>query len=92
MASQKTLATLVFSVGTSKITSDVSGEEETDKDEGSDYEEENKTEYSAVEIEGMQMLTREQSIKKSSASGLKDKSGKNQWRSEPAGTPSKKPS
>jgi hypothetical protein len=78
VVSQKTLVKSVFSEGTSKITSDGSDEEETDKDEGSDYEEESTAKSLAVEIEGMQMLTREQSINKSSASGLKDKSGKNQ--------------
>jgi len=78
VVSQKTLAKSVFSVGTSKITSDGLDEEETDKDEGSDYEEESTAKSLAVEIEGMQMLTREQSISKSCASGLKDKSGKNQ--------------
>ncbi len=78
VASQNTLAKSVFSVGTSKITSDGSDEEETDKDEGTDYEEESATKSSAVEIEGMQMLTREQSINKSSALGLNDKSGTNQ--------------
>jgi len=78
VASQKTLAKLVFSVCTSKITSDGWDEEETDEDEGSDYKEENTAESLAVEIEGMQMLTQEQSINKSSISGLKDKSGKNQ--------------
>jgi len=67
VVSQKTLAKLVFSVGTSKITSDGSGEEETDEDDGSDYKEEGAAKSSGVEIEGMQMLTREQS-------GLKDKS------------------
>ena len=35
VVSQKTLAKLVFSVGTSKITSDGSDEEETDEDDGS---------------------------------------------------------
>jgi hypothetical protein len=77
VASQKTLAKSVFSVGTSKITSDGSDEEETDEDEGSDYEG-SATKTSAVEIEGMQMLTREQSKNKSRVTGLKEKSGKNQ--------------
>ncbi len=77
VASQKTLAKSVFSVGTSKITSDGSDEEETDEDEGSDYEG-SATKTSAVEIEGMQMLTREQSKNKSRVSGLKEKSGENQ--------------
>ena len=78
VVSQKTLAKSVFSVGTSKITSDGSDEEETDEDEGSDYKEESTAKSLAVEIEGMQMLTREQSINMSSASGLKDKSGNDQ--------------
>jgi len=65
VASQKMLAKSVFSMGTSKITSDGSDEEETDEDEGSDYEG-NATKTSAGEIEGMQMLTREQSKNKSS--------------------------
>ena len=38
VASQKTLAKSVLSVGTSKITSNGLDEEETDEDEGSDYE------------------------------------------------------
>jgi len=57
VVSQKTLAKSVFSVGTSKITSDGSGEEETDEDDGSDYEEEGAAKPSGVKIEGMQMLT-----------------------------------
>jgi hypothetical protein len=77
VASQKTLAKSVFSVGTPKVTSNGSNEEETDKDEGSDYEG-SATKTPAVEIEEMQMLTREQSKKKSRVSGLKEKSGKNQ--------------
>jgi len=75
VVSQKTLTKSVFSVGTSKIASDGSDEEETDEDDGSDYKEESTAMSLAVEIEGMQMLTREQSINKSSASELKDKSG-----------------
>jgi hypothetical protein len=59
IASQKTLAKSLFSVGTSKVTSDGSDEEETDEDEGSDYKE-SATKTPAVEIEGMQMLTQEQ--------------------------------
>ncbi len=43
VVSQKTLAKSVFSVGTSKITSDGSGEEETDEDDGSDYVDEGET-------------------------------------------------
>ena len=38
VVSQKTLAKSVFSMGTSKITFNGSDEEETDEDEGSDYE------------------------------------------------------
>ena len=64
VVSQKTLAKSVFSVGTSKITSDGSGEEETDEDDGSDYVDEGD-----VEIEGMQMLTREQSGRKDKSEG-----------------------
>jgi len=74
VASQKMLAKSVFSVGTSKITSDGSDEEETDKDEGSDYKG-SATKTSAVEIEGMKMLTREQSKNKSSVTGQKEKLG-----------------
>jgi len=74
VASQKTLAKSVFSVGTSKITSDGSNEEETDEDKGSDYEG-SATKTSAVEIEGMQMPTREQSKNKSSVTGQKEKLG-----------------
>jgi len=77
VVSQKTLAKSVFSVGTSKITSGGSDEEETDEDEGSVYEEESTAKSVAVKIEGMQMLTREQSINMSSVSGLKDKSAGN---------------
>ncbi len=77
VASQKMLAKSVFSVGTSKITSYGSDEEETDEDEGSDYEG-SATKTPAVDIEGMQMLTREQSKNKSSVTGLKEKSGENQ--------------
>jgi hypothetical protein len=77
VASQKTLTKSVFSVGTSKITSNGLDEEQTDKDEGSDYKG-SATKTSAVEIEGMQMLTREQSKNKSSVTGLKEKSGENQ--------------
>jgi len=78
VVSQKTLAKSVFSVGTSKITSDGLDEEETDKDDGSNYEEEGTAKSSGVKIVGMQMLTREQSTNKNSVSGLKDKSDKNQ--------------
>jgi len=77
VASQKTLAKSVFSEGTSKITSDGSDEVETDEDEGSDYEG-SATKTPAVEIEGMQMQTREQSKNKSRVSGLEEKSGENQ--------------
>jgi len=69
VVSQKTLAKSVFSVGTSKITSDGSGEEETDKDDGSDYEEEGAAKSPGVEIERMQMLTREQSGRKDKSEG-----------------------
>jgi len=48
VASQKTLTKSVFSVGTSKITSDGSDEEETDEDEGPDYKEESATKTPAV--------------------------------------------
>jgi len=51
---------------------------ETDEDEGSDYEEESATKTPAVEIEGMQMLTCEQSKNKSSVIGEKEKSGEHQ--------------
>jgi len=77
VASQKMLAKSVFSVCTSKITSDGLDEEETDEDEGSDYKG-SATKTSAVEIEGMQMLTREQSKNKSSVTGQKEKLGENQ--------------
>jgi hypothetical protein len=50
VASQKTQAKSVFSVGTSKVTSDGSDEEETDEDEGSDYEG-SATKTPAVEID-----------------------------------------
>jgi len=77
VASQKTLAKSVFSMGTSKITSNGLDEEETDEGEGSDYER-SATKTSAVENEGMQMLTREQSKNKSSVTGQKEKLGQNQ--------------
>jgi len=48
-----------------------------DEDEGSDYEG-SATKTSAVEIEGMQMLTREQSKNKSSVTGQKEKLRENQ--------------
>ena len=70
VVSQKMLAKSVFSVGTSKLTSDGSDEEESDKDDGSDYKEEGSAKSLRFEIEGMQMLTREQSTNMSSASGL----------------------
>ena len=57
VVSQKTLAKSVFSVGTSKITSDGSDEKETSEDEGFDCEEESTAKSLAVEIEGMHMLT-----------------------------------
>ncbi len=57
VVSQKTLAKLVFSVGTSKITSGGSDEEETYEDDGFNYEKEGTAESLGVEIEGMQMLT-----------------------------------
>ena len=64
VASQKTLAKLVCSVGTSKIISDRSDEEETDKEVCSNYKEEGTAKSSGVKIEGMQMLTQEQSTNK----------------------------
>ncbi len=77
VTSQKILAKSVFSVGTSKVTSDGSDEEETDEDEGSDYKG-SATKTPAVEIEGMQILTREQSKNKSRVSRLKEQSDENQ--------------
>ena len=77
VASQKMMAKSVFSMGTSKITSNGSDKEETDEEEGSDYKG-SATKTSAVEIEGMQMLTREQSKNKSSVTGQKEESGENQ--------------
>ncbi len=56
VASQKTLAKSVYSVDTSKVTSDGSDEAETDNNEDSNYGGSN-TKTTAVEIEGMQMLT-----------------------------------
>jgi hypothetical protein len=50
VASQKTLAKSVFSMATSKITSDGLEEEETDEDEGSDYNG-SATKTAGVEIE-----------------------------------------
>ena len=77
VASQKMPENSVFSMGTSKITSNGLGEEEMDEDKGSDYKE-SATKTSAVEIEGMQMLTREQSKNKSNVTGQKEESGGNQ--------------
>ncbi len=57
MATQKTLAKLVFSMATSKVTSDGLDEEEMDKDEGSNYEA-GSAKKPEVAIKGMQMLTR----------------------------------
>ena len=76
VTSQKMLAKSVFSMATSKITADGSEEEEADKDEGSDYDG-SATEPSGVETEGMQMLTREQSMKESSIIGQEEESGEN---------------
>jgi hypothetical protein len=70
VASQKMLAKSVFSMGTPKITSNGSDKEETDEEEGSDYKG-SATKTSAVEIERMQMLTRDQSKNKSSGTGQK---------------------
>ena len=58
VASQKTLAKSVFSLATSRVTSDGLEEEETDADDDSDFDG-SITKPSGVEIEGMQMLTRE---------------------------------
>jgi hypothetical protein len=57
VASQKTLAKSVFSLATSRVTSDGSEEGEADKGEDSDFDG-SRTKPSGVEIEGMQMLTR----------------------------------
>ena len=64
-------------MATSTITSDGSEEEEMDKVEGSDYNK-STTKTSGVEIEGMQMLTREQSKNKRSVTGQEEESGENQ--------------
>jgi hypothetical protein len=76
VASQKMLAKSVFSMATSKITSDGLEEEEMDEDEGSDYDG-SATKTSGVEIEGMQMLTREQSKNKRSVTRQEEESGEN---------------
>ena len=59
VASQKILAKSVFSLATSWVTSDGSEEEEMDEDKDSDFDG-SATKPSGVEIEGMQMLTKEQ--------------------------------
>ena len=59
------LAKSVFSVATSRVTSDGLEEEETDEDEDSDFDG-RATKPSGVEIEGMQILTRERSKNESS--------------------------
>jgi len=76
VASQKMLAKSVFSMATSKITSDGLEEEEMDEDEGSDYDG-SATKTSGVEIKGMQMLTREQSKNKRSVTRQEEESGEN---------------
>ena len=76
VTSQKTLAKSVFSLATSRVTSDGSEEEETDKDEGSDFDG-SATKPSGEEIEGMQMLTREQSKNESSIIGQEEELGRN---------------
>ena len=59
------LAKSVFSVATSRVTSDGLEEEETDENEDSDFDG-RATKPLGVEIEGMQILTREQSKNESS--------------------------
>jgi hypothetical protein len=71
VASQKTLAMSVFSLATSRVTSDGSEEKETDKDEGSDFDG-SATKPSGVEIKGIQMLTRERSKDESSVTGQEE--------------------
>ncbi len=56
VATQKTLAKLVFSMATSKVTSDGSDEEEMDEDEGSDYKA-GSAKKPEVAIKGRQILT-----------------------------------
>jgi hypothetical protein len=74
VASQKTLAKSVYSVDTSKVTSDGSDEAETDDEEEEDSNHEgSNTKTSTVEIEGMQMLTRERSKNNSNGTGQTDK-------------------
>jgi hypothetical protein len=77
VASQKTLAKSVFSLATSRVTSDGSEEEEMDEDEGSDFDK-SATKPSGVEIKGMQMLTREQSKNESSVTGQEEELGENE--------------
>jgi hypothetical protein len=76
VASQKTLAKSVFSLATSWVTPDRSEEEETDKDKGSDCGG-SATKPSGVEIDRMQMLTRERSKNKSSVTRQKEELGGN---------------
>ncbi len=57
VATQKMLAKLVFSIATSKVTSNGSDKKEMDEEEGSDYKE-GPAKKTEVEIKGMQMLTR----------------------------------
>ncbi len=76
VASQKTLAKSVFSLATSWVTSEGSEEEETDADDGSDFDG-SITNPSGVEIEGMQMLTRERSKNENSVTGQGEEIGEN---------------
>ena len=76
VASQKILAKSVFSLATSWVTSDGSEEEEMDEDKDSDFDG-SATKPSGVEIEGMQMLTRERSKNKSSVTRQKEELGGN---------------
>jgi hypothetical protein len=75
VAMQKTLAKLVFSMATSKVTSDGLDEEEMDKDEGSDYKT-GSAKKLEVAIKGMQMLTRGHRKNKSSVSEQEEESAK----------------
>jgi hypothetical protein len=72
-ATQNTLAKSVFSMATSKVTSDGLDKEEMDKDEGSNYKA-GSAKKLEVAIKGMQMLTRGQCKNESSVSEQEEES------------------
>jgi hypothetical protein len=79
VATQKTLAKLVFSMATSKVTSDGSDKEEMDEDEGSNYKA-GSAKKPEVAIKGMQMLTRGHHKNKSSVFEQEEESAEDSTR------------